>query len=87
MKKTSLHSYTIMNLDKSHLEEICQDIKEQYESGVCSCALFKMTLVPEGNPPANKVTPLCERYARFRDRLNEMGIPNGVLVQASVGHG
>ena len=87
MKKTSLHSYTIMNLDKSHLEEICQDIKYQYENGIASCALFCMTLVPEGNPPANKVTPLCERYAEFRDRLNEMGIPNGVLVQASVGHG
>ncbi len=87
MNKTSLHSYSIMNLDVTHLEEICQDIKYQYESGIASCALFSMTLVPEGNPPADKVTPLCESYARFRDRLNELGVPNGVLVQASVGHG
>ncbi len=85
--KRHLHSYTIMSPDTEHLEEICQDIKEQYESGVCSCALFKMTLVPEGNPPADKVGILCKKYARFKDRLDKMGVPNGVLVQASVGHG
>ncbi len=87
MKNNFLHSYSIMPLDVSHLEEICQDIKEQYESCVCFCALFSMTLVPEGNPPADKVGFLCEKYAKFKERLDKMGIPNGVLVQASVGHG
>lgn len=87
MKKRYLHSYSIMNLDVNHLEEICQDIREQYESGVASCALFSMTLVPEGNPPSDKVGVLCKKYAKFRKRLKELGIPNGVLVQASVGHG
>ena len=85
--KRHLHSYTIMIPNVAHLEDICQDIKEQYESGVCSCALFEMTLVPEGNPPADKVTLLCNKYAKFKERLDAMGIPNGVLVQASVGHG
>ncbi|MBO5357140.1 MAG: hypothetical protein J6A95_05160 [Clostridia bacterium] len=87
MKKQYLHSYTIMPLDVTHLEEISQDIKEQYKDGVCSCALFKMTLVPEGNPPSDKVGILCEQYAKFKERLDKMEIPNGVLVQASVGHG
>lgn len=87
MNKRYLHSYSIMNPDVDHLEEICQDIKEQYESGVCSCALFKMTLVPEGNPPSDKVSILCKKYAKFKDKLDKMNIPNGVLVQASVGHG
>ena len=87
MKKGYLHSYSIMIPDTDHIEEICQDIKEQYDSGVCSCALFKMTLVPEGNPPADKVTILCEKYAKFKKRLDEMSVPNGILVQASVGHG
>ncbi len=82
-----LHSYTIMIPDLNHIEEICQDIKMQYESGVCSCALFEMTLVPEGNPPSDKVGHLCEKYSKFKEKLDKMGIPNGVLVQASVGHG
>lgn len=87
MKKCNLYSYSIMPLDTEHLEEICQDIKYQYEEGIASCALFSMTLVPEGNPPADKVGLLCRKYAKFRDRLREMGLGCGVLVQASVGHG
>ena len=87
MKKTKLHSYTIMPLFLEHIDEICIDIKEQIESGVASCALFSMTLVPEGNPPVNKAKFLCEKYKKFKARLDEMGIPSGVLVQASVGHG
>ena len=84
---SNLFSYSIMPLDLSHLEEICQDIKEQYESGVASCALFSMTLVPEGNPPANKAEILCSKFGKFKKRLSEMGLKCGVLVQASVGHG
>ena len=87
MKKGLLNSYSIMPLDTEHFDEICQDIKEQYENGVCSCALFSMTLVPEGNPPANKVGSLCRKYKKFQDKLNSMGLKCGVLVQASVGHG
>ena len=82
-----LSSYTIMPLDLSHLEEICQDIKYQHENGIASMALFKMTLVPEGNPPADKVTILCQQFAKFQKRLAEMGIECGILVQATVGHG
>ncbi|MBQ8577459.1 MAG: hypothetical protein IJ449_05775 [Clostridia bacterium] len=82
-----LHNYTIMPLDTDHLEEICQDIRHQYENGTATCALFMMTLVPEGNPPVDKVGILCEKYDRFRDRLAEMGLGSGILVQATIGHG
>ncbi len=82
-----LYSYTIMALDTEHLEEICQDIKEQYEKGIADCALFSMTLVPEGNPPSDKVTILCKKFAKFQKRLSEMGLSSGILVQATVGHG
>jgi len=87
MKRENLHLYSIMPLDTDHIEEICEDIRAQYESGVATCALFSMTLVPEGNPPADKVGLLCEKYDLFRNRLKAMGIGCGVLVQASIGHG
>ncbi|MBQ9120736.1 MAG: hypothetical protein IJY12_00025 [Clostridia bacterium] len=87
MKKCNLYSYSIMPLDTEHLEEICQDIKAQYEDGIASCALFSMTLVPEGNPLADKVGVLCRKYGQFKARLAEMGLSCGVLVQATVGHG
>ena len=82
-----LQLYTIMPLDTDHLEEICQDIRYQYENGTATCALFKMTLVPEGDPPVDKVGVLCAKYDLFRDRLREMGLGSGVLVQATIGHG
>lgn len=81
------HVFTIMSLNTEYLDEICQDIKEQVECGVASCALFSMTLVPEGNPPANKAKIMCEKYMLFKEKLDKMGVPNGVLVQATIGHG
>jgi len=82
-----LHLYTIVLLDTDHIDEICEDIKNQYETGVATCALFKMTLVPEGNPPVNKAKILCEKYKLFKEKLDSMGLCSGVLVQATMGHG
>ena len=82
-----LHLYSIMPLDINHIDEICEDIKLQYEKGVSTCPLFKMTLVPEGNPPVNKAKSFCEQYRIFKTKLDTMGIPNGILVQATMGHG
>lgn len=55
----SNHNYTIMPLDERYVEEICQDIKYQYENNIASLALFKMTLVAEGNPVKNKAETFC----------------------------
>lgn len=82
-----LQLYSIMPLDTVHLEEICQDVRHQYENGTATCALFMMTLVPEGDPPVDKVGVLCAKFDLFRDRLAEMGLTCGVLVQATIGHG
>ena len=85
--KKYLNSYSIMMPFTDHIDEICEDIKEQYESGVATCVLFSMTLVPEGNPPADKVSKMCSQYRKFQEKLNSMGLKCGILVQASVGHG
>ncbi len=82
-----MYNYSIMILDTDHLEEICQDIKYQYENNICDLALFCMTLSPEGTPAVDKASILCAKYDAFRDRLGEMGLKCGVLVQATIGHG
>ena len=81
------YDFSIMPLDTRYVNEICNDIKEQYEKGIADLALFCMTLVPENNPPKNKVEGLCKKYEIFRKRLAEMGLECGVLVQSSIGHG
>lgn len=82
-----MKNYSIVHLDLNHLEEICQDIKKQYESGVTTMPLFSMSLVAEGNPIIDKATLFCEKFDLFRDRLKELGVPCGILVQSSLGHG
>jgi len=79
--------YTIMPLRTDRINEICEDIKYQYEKGVATCALFKMTLVPEGTPPADKASIMSAQYVKFKEKLDKDNIPNGILVQASIGHG
>lgn len=81
------HLYTIMPLDIEHVNEICEDIRWQYENGVADCALFMIKLVPEGDPVIDKAAIECEKYALFRKKLADMGLTCGVLVQCTIGHG
>ncbi len=82
-----MHRYSIMAFKTDHVEEICQDIKNQYESGAADLALFVFKLVPEGDPVIPKAEQQVEKYIIFRDRLAEMGLKCGALVQCSIGHG
>ena len=43
-----------MPLNTEYLDEICEDIKNQYEQGISTCPLFSMTLTPEDSPAINK---------------------------------
>lgn len=79
--------YSIMRLDKEHINEICEDIENQVKNDIATCALFSMTLHAEGIPVFDKVTPLCETYLEFKKILDSKNVPNGVLVQATMGHG
>ena len=81
------HLYTIMPLDTEHVDEICEDIRWQYENGVADCALFMIKLVPEGDPVIDKAAIEVEKYARFREKLADMGLGCGILVQCTIGHG
>lgn len=85
MKELKL--YTIVPFFVDHVDEICEDIKYQYENGVANCALFSMTLVPEGTPPVNKAREFCKKYEVFKRKLDSMGLRSGILVQATIGHG
>ena len=76
-----------MPIFDNHVDEVCEDIREQYEKGIANCALFSMTLVPEGNPPVNKAEMLGKKYGVYKKKLDSMGLRNGILVQATIGHG
>ena len=81
-----MFTYSIMPLDELHFDEICDDVRDQYKRGISSCPMFKMTLVPEGDPVWDKVGPACKLYRRFKEVLSKEGIKTGILIQASLGH-
>ena len=70
--------FSIMPLDTDFIDEICLDSKEQIQKGIADCILFEMILVPEGSTPINKAEILCKKYDLFREKLCELGVPNGI---------
>ena len=81
------HVYSIMPLAEDHFEERVADLVDQYRRRITSCPLFVMTLIPEGDPVIDKAEAFCRIFARYRDALAAEGVPCGVLVQSSLGHG
>ena len=82
-----MYNFSMMPLVTDHFDEVVADIREQYRRGITTCPLFIMTLVPEGDPVWDKAGQMCGKYERFREALERDGVPSGVLVQASLGHG
>lgn len=76
-----------MNDAQGHEDEVCLDIKRQYDDGIADLALFSMTLTPEATPPIPKAENLTQRYKIYRDKLAAMGCECGILAQATIGHG
>ena len=82
-----MFTYSMIPLDVDHFDEIIEDIKNQYKRGISTCPMFIMTLVPEGSPVWDKVGPMCEKFRKFKKALERDGLPVGILIQASLGHG
>ncbi|MBO5293762.1 MAG: hypothetical protein J6B71_00730 [Clostridia bacterium] len=82
-----MNLYSVMPLDVDHLEEICNDIERQIDDGIATCPIFMIKLVPEGDPVIDKASIEAEKYILFRYRLAQKGLPCGILVQCTIGHG
>lgn len=76
-----------MPLDIEHIDEICTDIKFQVDNNIAVCPLFLMYCSPEGTPVFNQAEEQCKNLKLFKDKLDKLGIPAGVLVQSTLGHG
>jgi len=82
-----MYTYSITPLSEAMFDQIVEDIKYLYDPDISTVPLFKMTLVPEGNPVWDKVGKMCALYRKYKEALAPYGVKTGVLVQASLGHG
>jgi len=85
-KKTRLKLISIEPLETKHANELVADIKNMAQEGVMNEVAFFMTLVPEGNPPIDKVTAFAESYQFIRRLLGDVPFKVGILAQATIGH-
>jgi hypothetical protein len=79
--------YTMMPLMKDHIDEMCDNIADQYARGIANEALFIMTLQPEGDPASDKAANYCQTYDIYAEKLAKRGLKCGILAQSTIGHG
>ena len=79
--------FSIMPLIEEHFEEYCEDIAYQVKSGIATMPLFCLPLSPEGDPAIDKADIGCRIYEKYKAKLDSIGIPSGILIQATIGHG
>ena len=70
-----------------HEAEIADDLKKMYRDGVIASAAWCLALVPEGQPVIDKASRLAELVTAHQAHLAGSGIPLGILLQATMGHG
>ncbi len=87
MQKDNITMLSIMYLHKDKIDEICEDIINQYKSGACTMPMFSFLLHPQGNPVVDIASELCEQYKKYKAILDKAGVPSGVLINSSIGHG
>ena len=81
---------TLLNIApmlEGYEKEIAADIRRMYETGVITENAFIMSLVPEGNPPADKGKILGDLFLTHREALGKTDMPVGILLQSTMGHG
>lgn len=82
-----LYNYSVTPLLEDHFEERVADLIDQHRRNISSCPLFLAVIQPEGDPVWNKGENISRIYARYKKELDKAGVPSGVLLQATFGHG
>lgn len=77
---------SIMPMELEHIDEICNDIKQQQIDGISDCGMLMMQFAPEGTPAINKAEIQCKTYDLFHEKLKQLNAKHGVLVQSTLGH-
>ena len=67
--------------------EQAADMAKMSKEGAADVHMVSFFLVPEGNPPFDKISLYEEKYRRLRDALGGADCKTGIILQATLGHG
>ena len=63
------------------------DMAEMSKDGSADIHMVSFFLVPEGNPPFDKISLYEDKYRRLREAIGGGGCRTGIILQATLGHG
>lgn len=67
--------------------EQAADMAKMSKEGAADVHMVSFFLVPEGNPPFDKISLYEDKYRRLRDALGGADCKTGIILQATLGHG
>ena len=81
------HTYSVMPMYEDNFDKIIGDVVDQYRRNITTMPVFHVNLLPEGDPLIDKAEHYAKLSARYRDALVSEGVPSGILIQSTFGHG
>ena len=72
---------------REETEAFSRDARELFRDGIIDSVALCCPIVPRGDPPENKADAFAEMFRTLRKHLEGSGIPTGILLYATMGHG
>ncbi len=70
-----------------HVEEQAKDLVEMSKNKVADVHMVSFFLVPEGNPPIDKISLYENKFKRLKKAIGNADCKVGIIFQATLGHG
>ncbi len=82
-----LYTYSVTPLFEDHFEERVADLIDQHKRNISLMPLFCVKIQPEGTPVWSNGERIAKSYRRYKTELDKAGVPSGILLQSTFGHG
>ncbi len=82
-----LYTYSVTPLLEDHFEERVADLIDQHKRNISLMPLFSVIIQPEGDPVWSKGERFARIYRKYKTELDKAGVPSGILLQSTFGHG
>ena len=81
-----LEILNLVMLFDEHVEEQAKDLVEMSKNNVADVHMISFFIVPEGNPPIDKLSLYIDKYKRLRKAIGDNDCKTGIIFQSIMGH-
>ncbi|MBE6413835.1 MAG: hypothetical protein E7035_04695 [Verrucomicrobiaceae bacterium] len=86
-KEDDIEILNMVMLFDEHVEEQAKDLVEMSKNKVADVHMVSFFLVPEGNPPIDKLSLYEKKFKRLKKAIGNADCKVGIIFQATLGHG